>query len=367
MSHRTKRAFAWYDLRPGGGGIVIAEQFVETPGLRIHTRQAGTGRPVIFLHGFPETGYAWRFQLRDMGESFACFAPDLRGFGETDKPGARITRALLARDLADFMDALGVERAALVGHDWGGIVAFKFAVEVPERVTQLVLLDAPCTVWSPPAIHGYWFKAAPYAEEFFERHHRDFIEPVLTGVDVPASWPDRPHSPWRDGLRSRTARRFLDRDDLDVYQRAFSDPAVVRHAISYYRDALPFHVVTDDPGSPGRERVEFLGETGVASMWLHPGGLEQHPDYGHFMDFGPEDRGRRFTGPTLLLRSVGDALQARRVASDNPHSRQYRRYFPDLTTQTIPAGHFFPEEAHRLTSEAITAFLAGTADAGRPN
>lgn len=74
------------------------------------------------------------------------------------------------------MDALGTEKAAAVAHDWGGIIAFKLAIDFPDRITRLVMLDTLCTVWSPGGVHGYWFKAEPYPEEFFAKFHNEFIE-----------------------------------------------------------------------------------------------------------------------------------------------------------------------------------------------
>src|SRR5215212_6969121 len=141
--------------------------FVQTRDLRMHYLQAGTGSPVILIHGFPETSYEWRNQFPVLAEHFAVFAPDTRGFGRTDKPDIRVSRSLLAGDIINFMDALGIEQAAVVGHDWGGIIAFKLAIDYQQRVTRLALLDTLCTVWAPRAIHGYWFKARGLAEEFF--------------------------------------------------------------------------------------------------------------------------------------------------------------------------------------------------------
>ena len=152
--------------------------YVQTRDLRMHYLQQGTGEPVIFIHGFPETSYEWRHQFAAFAGQYACFAPDLRGFGATEKPGVRVSRQLLAQDIVNFMDALGIERAAVVAHDWGGIVAFKLAIDWPERVTRLALLDTLCTVWAPGAVHGYWFKAAPYPEEFFAEYHAEFIATV---------------------------------------------------------------------------------------------------------------------------------------------------------------------------------------------
>ena len=141
-------------------------QLVQTADLRMHYLQRGTGDPVVLIHGFPETSYSWRHQLAALSEHYAVFAPDTRGFGQTDKPGTRVTRQILAQDVINFMDALGLERAAIVGHDWGGIVAFKLAIDWPHRVTRLALLDTLCTVWPRLAQHGYWFKAEPFPEEF---------------------------------------------------------------------------------------------------------------------------------------------------------------------------------------------------------
>ena len=81
----------------------------ETRNLRMHYLQKGTGDPVVLIHGWPQSSYEWRHQVDDLGEDRACFAPDLRGFGRTDKPGARITRSLVATDVIRLLDALGIE------------------------------------------------------------------------------------------------------------------------------------------------------------------------------------------------------------------------------------------------------------------
>src|SRR5438105_1133162 len=173
----------------------MQSSFVQTSDLRMHYLQAGTGEPVILIHGFPETSFEWRKQFPALGEQFAVFAPDTRGFGQTDKPDIRVSRQLLAGDIVRFMDALGIEQAAVLGHDWGGIIAFKLAIDWPERVSRLALLDTLCTVWAPRAVHGYWFKARPLPEEFFARYHRQFIEGICTGASDP-ELPPRPESPW---------------------------------------------------------------------------------------------------------------------------------------------------------------------------
>jgi pimeloyl-ACP methyl ester carboxylesterase len=339
--------------------------FVQTRDLRMHYLQEGTGEPVVFIHGFPETSHEWHFQFAALSGSYACFAPDTRGFGRTDKPGIRVSRQILAQDIVNFMDALGIERAAVVAHDWGGIIGFKLAIDWPERVTRLALLDTLCTVWAPGAVHGYWFKASPYPEEFFERYHRQFIETIFTGASEPAL-PARPYSPWQ--IPSGAAyRRWATAEDLDHYIRAFSDPMSHFHAISYYRYALPFHVVRPDPSAAHGEAFEFLDERRVAEMWTHPEGLEQHPLFANFMDYGPEDRHKRFPNPALWMygtyrgRAAGAAAPqaADVIPSGNPFFDQFSRYFPDLRARGVDAGHFFPEEAPDVTNDTLAAFLAG--------
>jgi pimeloyl-ACP methyl ester carboxylesterase len=343
----------------------VQSNVVQTRDLRMHYLQQGTGEPVIFIHGFPETSYEWRHQVEALSDTYACFAPDMRGFGQTDKPGIRVTRTLLGQDVINFMDALGIERAHVVGHDWGGIIAFKVAIDWPERVTRLAQLDTLCTVWSPAGVHGYWFKAESYPEEFFAGHHEGFIEAIFAGSEAP-ELPGRPLSPWQ--AAGRAPRTWASDEDIAHYKKAFADPMSHFHAIQYYRYGLPFHIVREDESAPHGERYEFLSEQKVAEMWTHPEGLEKHPLFEHFMDYGPEDRHKRFENPALwmfgtyLARSRGTAggdEPADRIPSGNPFAQQFTRYFPDLRARRVEAGHFFPEEAPEFTNDTLRQFLAG--------
>ena len=335
----------------------MQSNFVQTRDLRMHYLQAGTGEPVIFIHGFPETSYEWRHQIAVLAERYACFAPDTRGYGETDKPGIRCTRQLLAQDIVNFMDALGIPQASVVAHDSGGIIAFKLAIDWPERVTRLALLDTLCTVWHPAGVHGYWFKAEPLPEELFARHHRGFIETIFAGGSA-TPLPGRPQSPWAGG-----GKPWASADVVDTYRRAFADPCSHFHAISYYRYALPFHVVTPDADAGHGERFESLSERDVAAMWLHDEGLEQHPRYANYLDYGPEDRHKRFAKPVLWAFATGSGSgQAGRagVPGGNPFLDQFSRYFPDLRGHSVAGGHFFPEENPEDTNALLADFLRGS-------
>ncbi|MGH2602094.1 MAG: alpha/beta fold hydrolase, partial [Dehalococcoidia bacterium] len=338
------------------GRHLVRSATIQTSDLRTHYLQAGTGEPVILLHGFPETSYEWRRQIPALAERYAVFAPDNRGFGGTDKPEIRVSRSLLAQDVVNAMDALGIERAAVVGHDWGGIIAFKLAIDWPERVTRLALLDTLCTVWAQRAVHGYWFKAKPLPEEFFAAYHRQFIEAIFAGTSDPAL-PPRPASPWRGG---GGVRRWATAENIEHYAAAFADPASHRAAISYYRYALPFHRVIPDATATHGERFEALDEQQVAAMWLHPDGLEQHPLHQESLDYGPEDRHKRFTKPVLWMMAGAGASPENEhtIPHGHPFVDQFSRYFPDLRAQRVNAGHFFPEEAPDVTNAALLRFLA---------
>ena len=119
---------------------------VESNGIRLHLVEEGDGFPVVFCHGFPELWYSWRHQIPALAAAgLRPIALDLRGYGETDKPEALQEYDIqhLVGDLIGVLDALKLEKAVLVGHDWGSIVVWSAAVMHPERVERVVSLNVP--------------------------------------------------------------------------------------------------------------------------------------------------------------------------------------------------------------------------------
>jgi len=116
---------------------------IQANGTTIHVRFGGKGPAVVLLHGYGETGDMWVPMAAELARDHTVIVPDLRGMGLSTKPAGGYDKKTQAGDLVGVMDALKVERADVVAHDIGNMVAFAFAAQNPARVTRLVLIDAP--------------------------------------------------------------------------------------------------------------------------------------------------------------------------------------------------------------------------------
>ncbi|HLH72604.1 MAG TPA: alpha/beta hydrolase [Chloroflexota bacterium] len=126
------------------GAVPIEAKQLQVNGLRYHVLDAGQGTPVILLHGFPDTSELWRRQIDALVRAgFRVIAPDLRGRGKTERPPnvADYALPLIVQDVAALLTALGIQRAHVVGHDWGAAVAWLFAAFLPDRVDHLVAIS----------------------------------------------------------------------------------------------------------------------------------------------------------------------------------------------------------------------------------
>jgi len=127
-------------------GTIIRHTFLDSNGIRMHVTDAGHGYPVLLLHGFPELWYSWRRQISALADAgFRVLVPDLRGYGGTDAPEEVESYVMreLVEDLIGICDAVGVDNAAVVGHDWGGALAWHFALRHPERCGRVISLNTP--------------------------------------------------------------------------------------------------------------------------------------------------------------------------------------------------------------------------------
>jgi len=118
---------------------------VEVNGIRLHYVTVGRGPLILFVHGFPEFWYEWRKQLVEFGRDHQAVAPDMRGYNLSGKPAelSQYRVPHMVEDLRALADHLGRQKFVLVGHDWGGVVAWQLAINVPQVVDRLIILNLP--------------------------------------------------------------------------------------------------------------------------------------------------------------------------------------------------------------------------------
>lgn len=132
----TTMADAWTDAERG---------YADSNGIKIHYATMGEGPLVVMIHGFPDFWYSWRDQMEDLSENFRVVAIDQRGYNRSDQPegNANYGMQYLVADVAAVIRHLGEDSATIVGHDWGGAVAWQFAFALPQMVDQLIILNLP--------------------------------------------------------------------------------------------------------------------------------------------------------------------------------------------------------------------------------
>jgi pimeloyl-ACP methyl ester carboxylesterase len=186
-------------------------------GVTLAVLDEGAGPPVLLLHGFPDSSYLWRHQVRALVEAgMRVVAPDLRGFGESDKPDA-VEEYHLRRsvdDMVALLDALELERAHVVGHDWGAVVAWLLAAFVPDRVERLVAMS----VGHPNALRHRSIEQQEKSWYMLLFQFTGVAEELLMRDD------------WR------LLREWLRNDgDIDRYVADLSRPGALTAALNWYR------------------------------------------------------------------------------------------------------------------------------------
>ena len=207
----------------------IRSRTVAVNGLRMHVAEAGTGAPVLMVHGFPQSGREFAPVMKDLARDCRVIAPDMRGAGLTEAPDRGYDSGTMQSDLIALMDALGIERAALVAHDWGAIVGFDLCLNHPERVTDYVAIAVPAPyLRMTPTLAGALMRALP---------HLWFQWAVATPVLGP-----RLLSRGRQRLPRWILRGFetkpMRADDVEAYVTALRDPAHAEAASRLYRGVI---------------------------------------------------------------------------------------------------------------------------------
>ncbi len=201
-------------------------------GLRFQVAECGEGdRLALCLHGFPETGYSWRHQLPLLARlGYRAWAPDLRGYGESARPPGREAYAIerLMEDVAGLIDAAAPRSTLLVGHDWGGFIAWYFAIRALRPLDRLVVMNAPHPGAMEPAFRGFQQLRRSWYIFFFQL---PWLPERLLGARGAQVIPR--------AIRASSCdpSRFPD-EVLDVYRRSAAQPGAPTAMLNYYRAFL---------------------------------------------------------------------------------------------------------------------------------
>ena len=289
---------------PAGFADTFTSRYVDVDELRLHAVVGGDGPPLLLVHGWPETWYAWRLLMPALARDFEVIAIDQRGRGLSDKPAAGYDTGTLAGDLVALMAALGHERFAVVGHDTGFAISYALAADHPDRVDRVALAEipgSPGAAPSPPVLvpgpvnDRLWHLPFNRLETINEQLVRG-REDIFFGWEFDA------------------AAKKLPDDVIAYYVGLLTDPDALRASFGFYR-ALDATIAQDARRKTRRLTMPVLAIGGAAS-------------------FGPH---------------VGEAME---LVAD------------DVQSVVIPdAGHFVAEEAPDEMLAALTAFLAPYHDA----
>ena len=204
---------------------------VDVREVALAVEERGAGEPVVLLHGFPESSRSWRHQLRALADAgFHAVAPDLRGYGRSDHPREVEAYALprLVGDLVGLIAALGHESAHVVGHDWGGSIAWAAAARAPERVRSLTILNSPHPV------------ASAEARRVPEQQRRSWYMLLFQFPGIAEEWLSA------DGFAN--LRRFVfdtaapgtfSEEDREAFVAPLREEGALEAALAYYRANIP--------------------------------------------------------------------------------------------------------------------------------
>jgi haloacetate dehalogenase len=281
---------------------------VDSAGTSINLRIGGSGPPLLLLHGYPQTHVMWHRVAPSLAGRFTVVCPDLRGYGDSGRPASdpehrAYSKRASAGDMVEVMAALGHQRFALAGHDRGGRVAHRLALDHPERVTRLAVLDIVPT--------RTIFRATDQAIATGYFHWFFLIQPGglperLIGAD-PVFYLHWVLGRWGTGLEAFAP------EALAEYERCFKDPAVIHASCEDYRAAASIDLADDEAD------LERTIACPVLALWGRRGLMERHFD----------------VLATWRERSAGEVVG-----------------------HALDCGHFLAEERPEATAEALLEFFA---------
>ena len=283
------------------------QQRIETPGAEIELVRGGDGPPVLLLHGYPQTHAMWHLVAPILAEEFTVVATDLRGYGDSSKPfgeedHSTYSKRAMAEDQSAVMESLGFDAFAVVGHDRGARVGHRMALDLPDRVTKLAVLDIV------PTRHVYTTAGKDLATAYY--HWFFFIQPydlpeTLIGAD-PSYYLRKKLGGWGTPLET------FDPEALAEYERCF-DAATIHASCEDYRAAASIDLVHDEAYLDEGRKVECP----LLTLWGGRGVMEK----------------------TYDVEAV------------------WREYANDVRGKPLDAGHFLAEERPAETADELRNFL----------
>jgi pimeloyl-ACP methyl ester carboxylesterase len=282
---------------------------IQTRGLKFEVATAGTGdKLALLLHGFPECAQSWRYQIEPLAAlGYRVWAPNLRGYGNTDRPKgvAAYSMEKLESDISDLIDQSGAKSVLLVGHDWGGAIAWNYAVHGTRPIDRLVVLNSPHPLVFARAMRNKTQLARSWYMLFFQL---PFLPELALRFDRAAAI--------ERSIRGTAVHkeRFTDAE-MELYRDNACKPGALTAMVNYYR-AL------------GRTLVRGTGR-----------------------------RGANITVPTLLVWGEQDHVLGKELTKGTA------RFVDKLTLRTIPdASHWVQQDA----PETVNALLEEWLVSGRP-
>lgn len=197
-------------------------------GIKLHYVTQGDGPLMLMLHGFPEFWYSWRHQIPEFAEDFKVVALDLRGYNLSDKPHdpSAYTMEELVLDIEGVIQELGYDRCVLVGHDWGGAIAWHFAYAHPERVERLIVLNLP---------HPAKFQEGLRTPQQLLRSWYIFLFQLPWLPEFLLQWAD--YQPIAAAFKSMAVnKRAFTQADLEAYKNAAAQRGALTAMLNYYRN-----------------------------------------------------------------------------------------------------------------------------------